>query len=161
MTARYRAILFDADGTLIDSVEAHVLSFRELAEEVGLGPVDVRKYIGLSFRNIIRNAFGEKWLDKLDELRERRKDIFLRKYFEKVTPLIPLSTLRELRKRYKLGVVTSGGILTLSLLKKIWLYGAHGRHYYTKGKEQAMPRSHPQGGGGGWKAYPLCGRYGL
>lgn len=116
--SKYKAILFDADGTLIDSVDAHVASFIDLAESLGLGPIDVRKYIGLPFGDIIRIIFGDKWINRVEELQEKRKNIFMEKYFDKVKPLIPLDIIKELKKRYMLGVVTSGGHVTLSLLNK-------------------------------------------
>ncbi len=54
----YEAILFDLDGTLIDSKRAIVKSFLEAAKEVGIeiDPKIVEENLGLSSREVLKKA---------------------------------------------------------------------------------------------------------
>jgi HAD superfamily hydrolase (TIGR01509 family) len=110
-----RALIFDLDGTLVDTVYAHVFAWQKALEEAGL-PVDgwrVHRRIGMSgglFTRAIAREIGRE-LDaaQADGLRQRHGELF--------TQLVPnprplpgaLQVLRRLRDlEVPVGIATSG-----------------------------------------------------
>ena len=81
MTDARFAVLFDWDGVLVDSGEAHHASWNLLAEELGHPPLDdafFAETFGRLNRQIIRDLLG--WTTDLDEAERlgRRKEEFYR-----------------------------------------------------------------------------------
>lgn len=106
---RIRVVLFDLDGTLIDSAEDIGLALKKTLEDLGLEdlyPKNIREYIGGGVKALLEKVLGDKF-------REEYIDIFRKHYLSnpvKYTtpyPGIP-KVLKELKSRdIKLAVVSN------------------------------------------------------
>jgi pyrophosphatase PpaX len=109
-----KAILFDLDGTILDSVPVILASFREVCEDMGL-PFDeefVRSHIGIPLEPQGQMFAG----DRGDEFVERYRENY-EKYHGLDTHLFPgageaLHTLRE--RGFRLALVTSKSLRAVS-----------------------------------------------
>lgn len=104
-----RAVLFDLDGTLVDSLPLIVRTYRQVFKEMDLawGNGAVVKMIGLPLRKI-----GEHFAGENSELFEKLYQTFYHRDHDQYTRLFPgtLSMLDQLKGRgLRLGVVTSKG----------------------------------------------------
>lgn len=71
---RLRAVLFDLDGTLIDSAEDIGLALKKTLKDIGLEelyPDDVRKYIGGGVKALLERVLGDKFREEYVELFRR------------------------------------------------------------------------------------------
>jgi len=88
-----RAFIFDLDGTLIDSVDAHVVSWVEAFNSVasaGVSEDDIRPLIGLSGRDIMKTVLGGSASeDLLKRVRWVKDRAFLREVREGRVTLFP------------------------------------------------------------------------
>ena len=97
------AFLFDLDGTLIDSVYQHVLSWREAMEEVGINLAvwKIHRRIGMSgglFMNALRRELdSELDPETVAALPRLHQDAFLRHY-NSVRPLPGAVALLDSRR---------------------------------------------------------------
>jgi beta-phosphoglucomutase-like phosphatase (HAD superfamily) len=110
-----RALIFDLDGTLVDSVYGHVLAFQIAFAEAGL-PVEawrIHRHIGMSgdllTQAMARNS-GHKVSAQKSKRIEKRHSHLLRKLLPKPEPLPGTAELlKDLRrKRILHGIATSG-----------------------------------------------------
>jgi HAD superfamily hydrolase (TIGR01509 family) len=125
---KFEGVIFDVDGTLIDSNDAHAQAFVEALRESGYDlPFErVRRLIGKGADKLIPELIG-----KYDEaVADRKKAIFKKeqlprlKAFPKVEAL--LQKLSELGVR--LAVASSAGKDELDALLEV----AHGRRYFEQ-----------------------------
>lgn len=84
-----KAFIFDVDGTLIDSVEAHakswVKTFEEFGREVKLG--DAMKLIGMGGDQFLPDYFSKKELNDNEERIEKfRSDLFKKEFIPHIKP---------------------------------------------------------------------------
>jgi HAD superfamily hydrolase (TIGR01509 family) len=106
----YKAIIFDLDGTLIDSLPMHVESFVEVLKEKGL-PLKkavLQRRMGIPSSVIFNHLKKEYHLkDSLQRLRDERRAHFF-KLLNKKNIIFPdaIKTLRILRKKYALAIAT-------------------------------------------------------
>ncbi|MFH1173682.1 MAG: HAD family phosphatase [archaeon] len=114
----YRALLFDLDGTLINSLPYHYLAFKDLLDEHGIHINDrhLRTLMGKSTEDIFaelkkKYGFAEKTADLLEE---RRYHYF--KFVGQRNLLFPgvMSTLKLLHKTHKLALVTGSSRVIMS-----------------------------------------------
>ena len=120
MTAQERlhvpALLFDLDGTLIDSVYQHVLAWHEALEELGL-PLAVwriHRRIGMSggllVQALAREIGHQLPAERMKELQERHAAIYKERYQENIQPLPGASELLQQLSsaRVSYAIATSG-----------------------------------------------------
>lgn len=110
-----RALIFDLDGTLVDSVYGHVLAFQLAFAEAGL-PVEawrIHRHVGISgdllTKAMARDSGHKASTQKLKRI-EKRHSHLLRKLLPKPEPL-PGATklLKDLRRKHiPHGIATSG-----------------------------------------------------
>jgi HAD superfamily hydrolase (TIGR01509 family) len=96
-----RAVIFDVDGTLVDSVDLHALAwqdaFREFGREVPFE--DVRYQIGKGGDQLMPVFFPRVELERIGErMQARRTAIYRARYMERVRPF---PKVRELFERIK------------------------------------------------------------
>ena len=106
---RLRAVLFDLDGTLIDSAEDIGLALKKTLKDIGLEelyPDDVRKYIGGGVKALLERVLGDKFREEYVELFRRHylsNPVVYTKPYEGVPEV-----LKELKGRgVKLAVVSN------------------------------------------------------
>jgi HAD superfamily hydrolase (TIGR01509 family) len=126
-----RGVLFDVDGTLVDSNRAHAQAWHDAFEEVGLDGGDVERIltlIGMGSDKLLPAAVGiDKDSPEGQRLAKRHKAVFLERYLPKVKATPGAADLvRVLRDRgLELGVATSAEPDELrALLRKVdaeWL----------------------------------------
>jgi len=110
---RYRLVVFDLDGTLVDTVEVHAESWAYAFAELGLGkvsPGELVRLIGLPGDSIVREVLGEGALRYYDRIRWLKDRYFLRRVVEGSVRLYrdAPETLDYLRSRgYLIGLATS------------------------------------------------------
>jgi HAD superfamily hydrolase (TIGR01509 family) len=120
-----RGVLFDIDGTLVDSNRAHAQSWHDTFSEAGLdgGDVDsILRLIGMGSDKLLPEAVGiEKDSPDGERLSERRSQIFKERYLPELRPTPGAHELVvALRDRgLQLGVATSAKPDELRALLKI------------------------------------------
>ena len=96
--APWPALLFDLDGTLIDSVYTHVLSWREALEECGIDlPVwRIHRRIGMSGGLFVRALARETRRDLSPQEASRLQELHSAAYRRRASQVRPLPGAREL-----------------------------------------------------------------
>ena len=95
------ACIFDIDGTLIDSVDAHAAAWQQAFAHFGkqISFADVRKQIGKGSDQLLPVFFSNPELaDFGEDLKKWRGDLFKREY---LSSLQPFPAVRELFLRLK------------------------------------------------------------
>lgn len=117
-----KAVLFDLDGTLVDSADDIALSLRLTLEELGkpeMMPGDVRSLIGGGVRALLEKVLG-------DDFREEHVKIFRKHYLS--NPVVHTRPYKGVRKtlaelgarRIRLAVVTNKlEELSIEILKRL------------------------------------------
>ncbi len=98
---KLKAVIFDVDGTLVDSNHLHVEAWQEAFRKFGkeLDARDVHQQIGKGGDQLMPVFCSEEELGRYgDELEEFRKDLFLEDYLGQVQPF---PRVRELFERVK------------------------------------------------------------
>lgn len=98
MSARIRAVLFDVDGTLIDSNDFHIAAWREAFREVGEDvPADsIQAQIGKGGDNLLPALCDPDFVAAHGEaLDARRVEIFKTRYMDRVRPFPGVRALFE------------------------------------------------------------------
>ena len=110
-----RALIFDLDGTLIDTVYAHVFAWQRALREAGM-PIDgwkIHRRIGMSgglFTRAVAREIGRPLIDDEAEAIQRRHGEIFREILVERRPLPgAIALLRELRQAgIPHGIATSG-----------------------------------------------------
>jgi phosphoglycolate phosphatase len=139
-----RVILFDLDGTLIDSTEAILDGFRYVFERFNRkypGDEAVKKLIGLPLDVMFKNlGIKENVWDYVDAYKNRYKIISKEK-----TVLLPKTkeAIKEAKKFAKLGIVTTKtGVYSKELLEH---FGIMDNFEVLIGREDVInPKPHPE-----------------
>jgi len=121
---RIEAILFDLDGTLIDSAEDIGLALRKTLKEIGLEeyyPRNIRNYIGGGVKALLERTLGDKFKEEYVELFRKfylENPVVYTRPYEGIPEI--LSDLKN--KGYRLAVVSNKlEELSREILKRIGL----------------------------------------
>jgi len=107
-------IIFDLDGTLIDSANGILLSLASAAKDVldiEINPMNLRRYLGISLRNIfpeILNTNNKEIIEEAVRLYRRHYDesgLFIAELYEGIEDL--LISLKNSNEKYKLFIATA------------------------------------------------------
>jgi len=115
---KYKAIIFDLDGTLINSLPYHFLAFKYMMQEHGFKVTDryLKKVIGLPTELILKDLkkkYGFK--ENIHDLREERRYHYFKSIGNHdITFLGVNKTLKELKKKYKIAIATGSSKITFS-----------------------------------------------
>jgi phosphoglycolate phosphatase-like HAD superfamily hydrolase len=92
-----RAVLFDVDGTLVDTNDLHAAAWREAFLHFGLDrPVEeIRWQIGKGGDNLIPSLFPDLEEARREEIGDFRGDLFKRDYLPRATPFPGVRALFE------------------------------------------------------------------
>ncbi len=107
---KYKAIIFDLDGTLINSLPYHVLAFRDLLFERGvrIDEAHIKKLVGLSTSEILQQLKKKyKIKENIKDLREERRYHYF-KFLGNKNIVFPgiMNLLEKLRFDYKIAIAT-------------------------------------------------------
>ena len=105
-------VLFDLDGTLVNSVDVHLHSFLDALDALGIPrkpgvEEEFRRQLGKRFTDIVRAIYPDMDGETLARIRKLKWE-FTPKYIDRVRVLPHVyETLEALHGRYPLGLVTS------------------------------------------------------
>jgi HAD superfamily hydrolase (TIGR01509 family) len=100
--SRYRGVLLDMDGTLIDSNAAHVKAWVEALKEHGheVSEKDIWPLVGMGGDNLLPAAVGiDKNSEEGKKISERRGEIFRERYLPHLKPFPEVRPLLERMRR--------------------------------------------------------------
>ena len=118
MKQKYELIIFDLDGTLIDSLPYHFLAFKDLLLEHGIKINDdyLKKLIGMPTADILQNLQKKfKFSENVQDLREERRFHYF-KFLGNRDIVFPgvKETLTKMNPHYKLAVATGSSKIIFS-----------------------------------------------
>ncbi|HYW15934.1 MAG TPA: HAD family hydrolase [Allosphingosinicella sp.] len=92
-----RAVLFDVDGTLVDTNDLHAAAWREAFLKFGLDrPIEeIRWQIGKGGDNLIPSLFPDLGEERREAMEAYRSDLFKRDYLPRATPFPKVRDLFE------------------------------------------------------------------
>ena len=93
-----KAFIFDIDGTLIDSVEAHAKSWVKTFEKYGkkVELSETRKLIGMGGDQFLKDYFSKGELEKYEkEIEKYRSDLFKKEFLPHIEPFKKVRELFE------------------------------------------------------------------
>ncbi|MBA2645279.1 MAG: HAD family hydrolase [Pyrinomonadaceae bacterium] len=119
-----KAVIFDIDGTLVDSVDLHAKAWQETFKKFGkeIPFADVRRQIGKGGDQLLPVFFSKKELDEFGEkMEEYRGELFKKEYLPRVKAF---AKVRELFERIrvdgkKIALASSAKEDELSTYKKL------------------------------------------
>jgi len=120
-----KAILFDMDGVLVDSMNYHMQSWKQLLEKYGISITErfIYEHEGAMGVDIIQNLFNKSGLsvdgDQIMEIYDQQNRIFREEYLGQVRLYPETLTLidRFQQRGLRLGLVTSS---RMNLVEQIW-----------------------------------------
>jgi HAD superfamily hydrolase (TIGR01509 family) len=106
-------VIFDLDGVLVHSGEAHETAFKEALKPFGINDFQYAQYAGRRTRDVVEDVFKEHGIDaSAEQISEAssRKSQLARDLLEAKRPADPASgiVLAELAARFHLGLASSG-----------------------------------------------------
>lgn len=114
--SRPLAVLFDLDGTLVDSSKAHGFAYHRAFMEYGLevAPDAFARFEGQSHLEVMAGLKAGRRLEVADEVIHLRKTELFADELHRVEPLPLLGLVATLRSRVPIGLVTSAKRRTAS-----------------------------------------------
>jgi HAD superfamily hydrolase (TIGR01549 family) len=94
------AVLFDLDGTLVDSAYDHVIAWRDALREEGIHIPNARihRYVGMSGKLMLRVLFTEMWRKASPGKIEQLEKLHLKNFQKRLSAIDVLPGARELLK---------------------------------------------------------------
>jgi phosphoglycolate phosphatase len=152
-----KVVVFDWDGTLLDSTGAITTSIQEAAADLGL-PVpsrsDASHVIGLALPNALRTAVPQASNEQLPELIERYKF----HYLKRDASLYPFPGIPELLdglRDFGVPLAIATGKSTIGLLRALDSLDWRKRFVTTRCADQGEPKPHP------WMLHDICEELGI
>ena len=110
LNKKYKAIIFDLDGTLINSLPYHLLAFKDLLLEYGIRVEDnyLKRLMGLSTGKILKDIKRKhKFPNTVQDLREERRYHYF-KFIGGKNIIFPgvKKLIEKLRLNYKVAIAT-------------------------------------------------------
>lgn len=143
----YRLVVFDWDGTLMDSADRIVRCFRGAAEDLGVpvpDPDRTRRLIGLGLREAFAGLFPDANDSALDQLCEAYRDQFL--YTDDTVsmlfPGVPEGLERLKSESFMLSIAT--GKSRRGLERALRETGLSGLFSATRCVDEALSKPHPR-----------------
>ncbi len=145
-----RAILFDLDGTLIDSLNAHISYFQDLLGENGYeipAAEDVAKYFNLTPPGVIKNLLPSTSEERIQKMLFDSGEMYRRRgYFKnaELNPGLPdlLDILTGIYK-LRLGIATSRGNSVYEVLEHVGIGEYFDAVITTRDCENTKPHPEP------------------
>ena len=125
----YRAVLFDIDGTLVDSNDAHTRAWVEALAEHGVDvPFDrVRRLIGMGGDKLLPAATGiEEDSPQGEKISKRRRELFKERHLPSLRPCRGARDLLEHMRRHGLRLVVASSAKKDELQGLLEVCGADG-----------------------------------
>jgi HAD superfamily hydrolase (TIGR01509 family) len=114
---KYKAIIFDLDGTLIDSMPLHFKAFKKTLKEHGVSMKDatLKHFMGSSTKKILQDIKKiYSFQGKVDDVREERRYHYFQELGKKNILFPGVKTLlRNLKKDYKIAIATGSSRVTV------------------------------------------------
>ncbi len=123
----YKGIIFDLDGTLLDTIEDIGDSMNQVLEELGRETYSYEDYklkVGGGFRNLVKNCLEDSEdSQEIDRVLELYKKAYTRNYMNKSRPYKGITELLEelARRQVPVGINTNKGQeYSLGLVEKLF-----------------------------------------
>ena len=118
MNKKYELVIFDLDGTLIDSLPYHFLAFKDLMLEYGIRIDDkhLKKLIGMSTNDILKDLKKKyKFKERIQDLREERRFHYF-KFLGNRNIIFPQvrAALKKLHSSCQLAIATGSSKIILT-----------------------------------------------
>jgi HAD superfamily hydrolase (TIGR01509 family) len=118
-----KAVIFDVDGTLIDTVDLHAACWVEALKHYGIEVPfdDIRVQIGKGGDQLLHGLIPPNMVEeKGEEIQEFRSDLFNREYMHKARPFLGVRELFEhIRASGQQAVLASSGTKEVAQYKEI------------------------------------------
>ena len=119
-----KAVIFDIDGTLVDSVESHARAWQQAFEKFGkkVSLEDVRKQVGKGSDQMLPEFFTKEQLERFGkEMEDFREDLFKREFRPgvKAFPRVRELLLRIHADGRTVAMASSGGRADMNYYKRL------------------------------------------
>jgi HAD superfamily hydrolase (TIGR01509 family) len=115
------AVIFDLDGTIINSLKAHMDSYETAGKKLGvrIDSEKVKPLVGKTAHDIMKGLFPEMSEDKISRITKGKDEVFQSVSWKNVEVMEDAeSVVKELKGRYKLAIGTSASIKDAELFSK-------------------------------------------
>lgn len=147
MTPRYKAVIYDCDGVMLDSIESNYIFYNRIMAGLGRPPIDrlcqvsERVLHTFSYLDVIEHFFGN------DPQKEQAIAIGKTIRYKELMPYMRreaelLETLQQLQGRVELAVCTNRAASMEMIIKDFGLEGFFG--FIMTAAKVANPKPHPE-----------------
>ena len=141
---KIKALLFDLDGTLVDTREANYIAYKKAFLKVGvtLTEESYNNSFGLCFNDLVKNVFPQCGQIEKDRIKSEKAYLYKKIFFKtKVNPFLA-SILYSNRSKYKTAIVTTASKRNaIDLLKYHDLYNLF--NVFIFGQDVKNGKPHP------------------